>query len=235
MRRTLEHYPSLERDVVRARLRAPAAAHRGEPRLSRRAAARPAARVPHGRQRGRDVRRLAAARARRLRDRGRSRRHVLDAAAAGRSRPSAARSAARSPRWHERPARPRRRERRADRGAGTPGRRPALANDYLAPRDATEAGLARIWEAVLGVAPIGVDDDFFDLGGDSLRAFALDGGRRADLRRVAQAARPVRRADGRRDGRADRATRPRGLIATDAGGAGVHRAALLHCGKIDSP
>jgi len=58
-------------------------------------------------------------------------------------------------------------------GAGTAGPRPALANGYLAPRDATEGGLARLWEAVLGVAPIGVDDDFFDLGGDSLRAFAL--------------------------------------------------------------
>jgi len=57
--------------------------------------------------------------------------------------------------------------------AGTRGHRPALANDYLAPRDDAETGLARVWEAVLGLAPIGVDDDFFDLGGDSLRAFAL--------------------------------------------------------------
>lgn len=57
--------------------------------------------------------------------------------------------------------------------SGTPGRRPALANDYLAPRDDAEAGLARVWEDVLALAPIGVDDDFFDLGGDSLRAFAL--------------------------------------------------------------
>jgi acyl carrier protein len=58
-------------------------------------------------------------------------------------------------------------------GSGTPGPRPALANDYLAPRDDSEAGLARIWEAVFGVSPVGVDDDFFDLGGDSLHAFAL--------------------------------------------------------------
>lgn len=57
--------------------------------------------------------------------------------------------------------------------SGPPAHRPALAIAYVAPRDAQEADLARIWEASLGVAPIGVDDDFFDLGGDSLRAFAL--------------------------------------------------------------
>ena len=55
-----------------------------------------------------------------------------------------------------------------------PAPRPALANDCVAPRDAREATLGKVWEAVLGVAPIGVDDDFFDLGGDSLRAFALE-------------------------------------------------------------
>jgi acyl carrier protein len=60
----------------------------------------------------------------------------------------------------------------ADRPA-RPAPRPALANDCVAPRDAREATLGKVWEAVLGVAPIGVDDDFFDLGGDSLRAFAL--------------------------------------------------------------
>ena len=51
--------------------------------------------------------------------------------------------------------------------------RPALATGYVAPRDALERTLARFWEDVLAVAPVGVDDDFFELGGESLHAFAL--------------------------------------------------------------
>jgi surfactin family lipopeptide synthetase C len=38
------------------------------------------------------------------------------------------------------------------------------------PRDALETQLAAIWEKVLENAPIGVADDFFELGGNSLRA-----------------------------------------------------------------
>lgn len=49
----------------------------------------------------------------------------------------------------------------------------SLDTEYVAPRDALEAQLAQLWESVLAVAPIGVDDDFFDLGGESLHAFAL--------------------------------------------------------------
>ena len=37
-----------------------------------------------------------------------------------------------------------------------------------APRDATEAALAAIWRDILGVDELGVTDDFFELGGDSL-------------------------------------------------------------------
>ena len=36
------------------------------------------------------------------------------------------------------------------------------------PTNATEALLVRIWTEVLGVSPIGIQDDFFELGGDSL-------------------------------------------------------------------
>ena len=51
--------------------------------------------------------------------------------------------------------------------------RPALSTGYAAPRDPVERTLARFWEDVLAVAPVGVDDDFFELGGESLHAFAL--------------------------------------------------------------
>ncbi|MFI1308646.1 amino acid adenylation domain-containing protein [Streptomyces albidoflavus] len=49
------------------------------------------------------------------------------------------------------------------------------STEYLAPRDDTEAKLCGIWATVLGVAPdrISVHDDFFALGGDSIRAMAL--------------------------------------------------------------
>jgi thioesterase domain-containing protein/acyl carrier protein len=51
--------------------------------------------------------------------------------------------------------------------------RPALAAEYLAPRTALEARLVAIWEALLAVRPVGVRDDFLELGGDSLSATAM--------------------------------------------------------------
>ena len=51
--------------------------------------------------------------------------------------------------------------------------RPAVANDFVAPRSPLERSLARLWEEVLAIEPVGVDDDFFDLGGESLHAFSL--------------------------------------------------------------
>ncbi|HIY40206.1 MAG TPA: hypothetical protein H9836_03625, partial [Candidatus Nocardiopsis merdipullorum] len=44
---------------------------------------------------------------------------------------------------------------------------------YRAPRDAVELRLTRIWESVLDVERVGVQDDFFELGGDSLVAIRL--------------------------------------------------------------
>jgi amino acid adenylation domain-containing protein len=41
---------------------------------------------------------------------------------------------------------------------------------FAAPRDALEAALAGVWESVLGVGPIGAEDDFFERGGHSLLA-----------------------------------------------------------------
>ena len=48
------------------------------------------------------------------------------------------------------------------------GERPALAREYVAPRTAAEAALCAIWSRVLGVDRVGVYDDFFALGGDSI-------------------------------------------------------------------
>jgi len=45
--------------------------------------------------------------------------------------------------------------------------------DYVAPRDEVETLLAGIWAEVLGVAQLGIDDDFFDLGGQSLSAVKM--------------------------------------------------------------
>ncbi len=47
-------------------------------------------------------------------------------------------------------------------------RRPDLANPYVAPTTDTQQALADIWQEHLGLSQIGVTDDFFDLGGDSL-------------------------------------------------------------------
>jgi amino acid adenylation domain-containing protein len=48
--------------------------------------------------------------------------------------------------------------------------RPKLDTPYVAPRTPIEERLARIWSEVLSLARIGVDDNFFDLGGHSLAA-----------------------------------------------------------------
>ncbi|MCQ0024992.1 amino acid adenylation domain-containing protein, partial [Streptomyces somaliensis DSM 40738] len=45
-----------------------------------------------------------------------------------------------------------------------------LVGEYVAPRDTTEEAVAEVFAEVLGVARVGVHDDFFDLGGDSIRA-----------------------------------------------------------------
>ncbi len=52
--------------------------------------------------------------------------------------------------------------------------RPAdLPQTYVAPRSELETEVAAIWEEVLGLAPVGVEDNYFDLGGNSLLATQL--------------------------------------------------------------
>ncbi|HEX7070890.1 MAG TPA: condensation domain-containing protein, partial [Rhodothermales bacterium] len=47
------------------------------------------------------------------------------------------------------------------------------AFDSVAPRTEREALLAEIWESVLGMAPIGMHDNFFEIGGDSILSIQI--------------------------------------------------------------
>ena len=51
--------------------------------------------------------------------------------------------------------------------------RPALGRPHVAPRNEAERRLAGIWTQVLGIGGLGAEDDFYELGGDSLRALDL--------------------------------------------------------------
>lgn len=58
-----------------------------------------------------------------------------------------------------------------DRGAlPAPDQRPALREEFVAPRTEAEELVADIWAEVLGIDRVGALDDFFDLGGHSLLA-----------------------------------------------------------------
>jgi acyl carrier protein len=48
--------------------------------------------------------------------------------------------------------------------------RPDLGVPYVPPRTALEGELVALWSDLLAIAPVGVHDSFFDLGGDSLSA-----------------------------------------------------------------
>jgi amino acid adenylation domain-containing protein len=49
----------------------------------------------------------------------------------------------------------------------------APRDKFLAPRDAVESQLVKMWEDVLGVRSVGISDNFFELGGHSLLAARL--------------------------------------------------------------
>ena len=51
--------------------------------------------------------------------------------------------------------------------------RPLLAQEFIAPQTATEKQLAALWRELLQIDEIGIDDSFFDLGGNSLAAVRM--------------------------------------------------------------
>jgi NAD(P)-dependent dehydrogenase (short-subunit alcohol dehydrogenase family)/acyl carrier protein len=48
--------------------------------------------------------------------------------------------------------------------------RPEVSAAYVAPRNKNEQAVVEIWQELLGIKRIGIDDDYFELGGDSLLA-----------------------------------------------------------------
>ncbi len=51
--------------------------------------------------------------------------------------------------------------------------RPNLSNSYVAPTNELEKQIAEIWQELLGITQVGIYDNFYDLGGDSLIATQL--------------------------------------------------------------
>lgn len=51
--------------------------------------------------------------------------------------------------------------------------RPVLLAGFVAPRNELEKSIAQIWREVLALEQIGIHDDFFDVGGNSLLAMQI--------------------------------------------------------------
>lgn len=70
---------------------------------------------------------------------------------------------------------PRNVNRKVDRPALPPpgATRPDVETPFVAPRNALEYQLAGIWAEVLGLDEVGMDDNFLELGGDSLNALRM--------------------------------------------------------------
>lgn len=65
--------------------------------------------------------------------------------------------------------------------------RPEMRNRYAAPRTAVEETLAKIWRDVLRIDQAGIEDDFFELGGDSILSIhVVSRANRAGLRITAR-------------------------------------------------
>ena len=46
--------------------------------------------------------------------------------------------------------------------------------EYIAPRNEIEETVACIFAEVLGVTSVGIEDNFFEMGGDSIKAIRVD-------------------------------------------------------------
>ncbi|WP_179195257.1 phosphopantetheine-binding protein, partial [Bacillus wiedmannii] len=62
---------------------------------------------------------------------------------------------------------------------------------YVGPRDEIELCVARVFEEILGIERIGIDDSFFELGGDSIKAIRIvsklrENGYGTDVRNILQ-------------------------------------------------
>jgi amino acid adenylation domain-containing protein len=57
--------------------------------------------------------------------------------------------------------------------------RPELGDAYAPPHTPTQEIMSAVWSQVLGVHPVGIHDNFFALGGDSIRAIQVLGGAKA--------------------------------------------------------
>ena len=83
---------------------------------------------------------------------------------------------------------------KVDRHALAATKRSGPQHEFISPRNLTESKLATVFTEVLGVSPIGITDNFFDLGGDSLAAMTFLGkvellfGKRPSMRMLFQAA-----------------------------------------------
>ncbi|MCP4154674.1 MAG: acyltransferase domain-containing protein, partial [bacterium] len=60
--------------------------------------------------------------------------------------------------------------------------RPQLTVAYVEPATPTEKALAAIWRELFGITEIGINDSFYEIGGDSLKAMTLTGSIRKKLK-----------------------------------------------------
>ncbi|WP_342381518.1 SDR family NAD(P)-dependent oxidoreductase [Myxococcus stipitatus] len=71
----------------------------------------------------------------------------------------------------------------AEAPTGTVHERPQLGTEYVAPTDDVELALAKVWQEQLGLAQLGIHDNFFDLGGNSLLWLKIVGRLKRELGR----------------------------------------------------
>ncbi|MFA7060905.1 MAG: amino acid adenylation domain-containing protein [Pedobacter sp.] len=57
--------------------------------------------------------------------------------------------------------------------AGAAGTEAAVAGSFVPPRTKTEASVTAIWQRILGIEQVGIHDNFFDLGGHSIKAIRI--------------------------------------------------------------